>query len=237
MIKEVSATALEVIATNVADAVQAQEHGADRIELIADMSVGGLTPAVSTVQDVVHAVDIPVNVMVRPHNQSFVYTEADVHAMLDSVAQLNVIQPNGMVLGVLTPAGRIDEPLLKKLLGAVDNHIEVTYHKAFDEIKDQHTALEVLARFPRITKVLTSGGAVQAPEAAEHIQSLVQHAKQSGLSILAGGGLTPDSLARFMKATGVSDVHFGTAVRVNGSAAEPIDGERMRKIKHIITSI
>ncbi|MBK7599246.1 MAG: hypothetical protein IPJ07_12290 [Acidobacteria bacterium] len=47
---------LEVIACSVDDAVAAQSGGADRLEIISHFELGGLTPPINLVQDVVSSV-------------------------------------------------------------------------------------------------------------------------------------------------------------------------------------
>jgi hypothetical protein len=57
--------ALEVIATSVADAVAAEQGGADRLELVVDLSRGGMTPPAALVDEILGRVRIPIRVMVR----------------------------------------------------------------------------------------------------------------------------------------------------------------------------
>lgn len=224
---------LEVIATNVEDAKTAEAYGADRIELIRDMAVGGLTPTDDKVREVLAAVSIPVNVMIRPHSQSFVYTAADIAQMSHDVQRLNELGPNGMVLGALQSDGRIDEASLAELLRHIDGHIDVTFHKAFDECYDLSEGLRTLQKYPQITRVLTSGGAAKAPEAVSEIKKLTGLTEDSSLRILAGGGLRQESLASFIRQTGVPEVHFGSAVRYDGSIEQPINGEAIQAVKNI----
>src|SRR6188474_594629 len=56
---------LEVIATSLEDAVEAEAGGADRIELVRDLAAGGMTPPLDLVDAVLSRVRIPVRVMVR----------------------------------------------------------------------------------------------------------------------------------------------------------------------------
>lgn len=228
---------LEVIATNVAEAVAAEQAGADRIELISDMSVGGLTPLPETTADVLQSVRIPVNVMVRPHSQSFVYNRADLDAMQQSIQALNEWRPNGLVLGALTSDGEVDEAGLQSLLDEIDEGIEVTFHKAFDELSDQSAGLEILKNYAKITRVLTSGGAAKAPEAMTQIRRLVEQSKNTRLTMLAGGGLTVETLTDFLRETAVSEVHFGSAARRHSSSDEMIDSERIQRIKQMMAAV
>ena len=66
---------LEVIACSVEDAVAAERGGADRLELISHYEVGGLTPPLELVQDVLAAVSIPVRVILREDESFFITDE------------------------------------------------------------------------------------------------------------------------------------------------------------------
>lgn len=72
---------IEFIATTIEDALLIEKSGADRIELVSALAEGGLTPSHALIEAVVNSVKIPVNVMVRPHSQSFCYTQNDLEIM------------------------------------------------------------------------------------------------------------------------------------------------------------
>ncbi|MCQ6561429.1 copper homeostasis protein CutC [Paenibacillus mendelii] len=226
---------LEVIATCVEDARAAEENGADRIELITAITEGGLTPGIGMVEQVVQAVKIPVNVMVRPHSRSFVYGKHDIDTMAAEVKAIAAAGAAGVVLGALTADGEIDEQALETLLPLAEN-LNVTFHRAFDELVDQIAGLRTLARYPSITRVLTSGGLGPAPEAAPAIRKLVEEAEACGglLRILAGNGLTPESIVSFIEQTGVSEVHFGSAIRIGRSGLAPIDAAQLRALADML---
>ena len=57
--------ALEVICTSVADARAAEDGGASRLELVASLNRGGMTPPLELVEAVLAEVKVPVRVMVR----------------------------------------------------------------------------------------------------------------------------------------------------------------------------
>jgi len=56
---------LEVIVTSIEDAVEAEAGGADRLELVRALEVGGLTPELDLIRTVLQTVKIPVRVMLR----------------------------------------------------------------------------------------------------------------------------------------------------------------------------
>ena len=57
---------LETCCTTLDEALSAQSRGAGRIELCADLSVGGVTPPRDLIREVVASLTIPVNVLIRP---------------------------------------------------------------------------------------------------------------------------------------------------------------------------
>ncbi|MFC5471040.1 copper homeostasis protein CutC [Cohnella suwonensis] len=226
---------LEVIAINLADVKAANEYGADRIELVTGIAEGGLTPSIGLVEAAVAASRIPVNVMVRPHSQSFRYDEDDIAVMLRDIEAIGSAGAAGIVFGGLDAAGGVDVPLLKKVLAAADAAgLDVTFHRAFDEIDDQVDALRTLASYPGIHRILTSGGRQPAPQALPRLRELQEAARHTSIRILAGHGLDADTLGLVLRETGVPEVHFGSAVREDGSFANPISASRVRRIKEIL---
>ncbi|GKS14672.1 hypothetical protein YDYSY3_56720 [Paenibacillus chitinolyticus] len=220
---------LEVIATCIDDALRAEENGANRLELITAVTEGGLTPGIGLIRQVVGAVQIPVHVMVRPHSRSFVYSKLDLETMIAEIQAINAAGAAGIVVGALTAEGLIDENALEVLLPWADG-IQITFHRAFDELEDQLAGLQTLMRYPQITRVLTSGGLKPAIEAMPAIRRLVEATEGRSLRILAGNGLTPEAAGSFIEQTGVPEVHFGSAVRYRRSGLAPIDPVQLRAL-------
>ena len=97
--------------------------------------------------------------------------------------------------------------------------MEVTFHRAFDEARqDPLEALRAVVD-SGCTRLLTSGQAPTAPEGAAVIKRLVEHAAlltsqnpqshihSSTFTILAGAGITPANVRQLIEATGVDEVH------------------------------
>ena len=221
---------LEIIATSVTDAIAAERSGADRLELCAALSEGGLTPSLGMVEAVVQAVDIPVHVIVRPHSRTFHYDESDLAVMLADIRYIKQAGAAGIVVGVLNEDNKVNTGALSRFLQEA-GEMKVTFHRAFDDIDDQLEALEVIASFPQIQRILTSGGQAPAPEAAEQLKKLVDKSRNTSVRILAGNGMSPETLSALVTATGLEEVHFGSAVRVNRSFAHPIDEAVLAGVK------
>ncbi|EFM12241.1 CutC family protein [Paenibacillus curdlanolyticus YK9] len=227
---------LEVIATCMDDALTAEASGVDRLELITAITEGGLTPGIGLVEQVVRKVHIPVFVMVRPHSRSFVYDDHDIETMALEIEAIAKAGAAGVVLGALTPEGNIDEIVLQRLL-PLTRGLQVTFHRAFDELADQHAGLETLKRYPQITRVLTSAGPRPAIQSVREMARLVAAVDASPLTILAGHGLAAESITDFIQETGVKEVHFGSAVRYDKSNLAPIDPLVLRMLADRVHSV
>ncbi|MHA6485487.1 copper homeostasis protein CutC [Paenibacillus sp. strain BS8-2] len=223
---------LEIIATSSEEAVAAERAGADRIELIAAMSEGGLTPSYGTIARTVQAVRIPVRVMIRPHSRSFVYTQDELETMVADIRITRELGVAGFVFGALTPNGRIDVAAIRQLC-AEALELPVTFHRAIDEARDIAEVLRDLEQIPSIDRVLTSGGNA---DGAWHARYLLRELQASTrLKLIAAKGLSVEKLEAFLKdAAGVNEVHFGTGVRVGGREDAPIDPERVMSCANLL---
>ncbi|WP_309491819.1 copper homeostasis protein CutC [Paenibacillus anseongensis] len=221
---------LEVIATSVRDVIAAEQSGADRIELITGMLEGGLTPSYGLIEAAVQATKLPVQVMIRPHSYSFFYDRLDVAAMMTDIRMVKKIGAAGVVLGALTPDRRPDVEVLARLLEEAEG-LSVTFHRAFDEVRDVQEALDELEKFKQIDRILTSGGKPNVLDAVQEMKHLVAWSQKTSIQILAGSGLTIASLPAFVAETGVQEVHFGKGVRMNSDPLGPIDPVRIQQMK------
>ncbi len=73
---------VEVCANSLQSALNAQEAGADRIELCSELGVGGITPSYGLIQSVKERLSIPIHVLIRPRCGNFTYTKRELEVML-----------------------------------------------------------------------------------------------------------------------------------------------------------
>lgn len=220
---------LEVIVTTVEDAIIAEAGGADRLELCISLDEGGVTPSLGKIKNVINAVNVPVYVMLRPHGNSFSYTEEDFSVMVDDLRVIQLFGAKGVVLGGLTKHHQIDKVLLNDLLPQCQG-LDITFHRAFDEVEDQFQALNQLQLFPQITRILTSGGLGKASEHLVQLQQLIKQSQSMPLNIMVGSGVTVENAAQFLE-IGAKELHVGSGVRFNESFHSPINIEAIRAIK------
>ena len=65
---------IEVCVASLEDAKKAEQLCADRIELCAELGVGGITPSMGLVEQLLEEIEIPIHVLVRPRSGNFNYS-------------------------------------------------------------------------------------------------------------------------------------------------------------------
>ncbi|MCA9739025.1 MAG: copper homeostasis protein CutC [Gemmatimonadetes bacterium] len=195
---------VEACVTSAAEAAACFAAGASRVELCRRLDVGGLTPDGADVREARALAGGPVFAMARSREGSFRVAPAELAALIETVSTLTRAGADGIVVGVLDARGRVDAAALRDLVAAADGR-PVTFHRAFDELDDPLTGLETLLRCG-VHRVLTSGGASQAWEGRSMLRALVSVAGGS-LTVLAGGRVRADHVARLIEETGVTEVH------------------------------
>lgn len=199
---------LEVCVGSVADALAAQQSGADRIELCSALELGGLTPSLGLLEGVLDAVNLPVVVMLRPRGGGFAYDSDEWFAMLRDASHLIRAGASGIVFGALTAERGIEAEQVRRLVDAAAGG-ETVFHRAFDFVADPAAALEELISLG-VTRVLTTGGAPSAVEGAESLRRLIDQAK-GRIEVLPGGGVTAGGVGQLVRRTGCTQVHIGAA--------------------------
>jgi copper homeostasis protein len=224
-------TTVEICVGDVPSALAAEEAGADRLELCADLGQGGTTPSAGTVAVALRTLrHAALRVMVRPRGGDFRVSDIEERVMLADLAAIRAL-PNpsglelGVVIGALTPDGDLDRPLLRRLIEAA-GPLPVTIHKAFDEVPDQLTAVDQVVDLGAAA-ILTSGGAPSALAGAARIAALRQRAA-GRLHIIAAGGIRSHNVAEVLAATGASEIHLRAPLPSQGR--EATDPSEVRRV-------
>jgi copper homeostasis protein len=182
--------------------------GADRVELCANLAVGGTTPSAGLTEWAVEAArgrPLRVHVLVRPRGGDFVYDDDEADVMARDIRAAKAAGADGVVIGALTPGATVDLALSARLI-ALARPLSVTFHRAFDATADPLAAFgDVLAL--GADRLLTSGGAATALEGAEVIRELVDRSGGK-TEVLAGSGVTERTAAAIVRRTGVRELHF-----------------------------
>lgn len=227
---------IEVIAVSLGDVLKANEGGADRIELCQSIVEGGLTPSYGLIKLALEVSDVPIHVMVRPHNKSFVYSEHDVQQMVEDIHMIRQLGASGVVFGALTTEGTIDEAVLNVLLKATGN-LDVTFHRAFDLVEDQQRALDTLLQYNNVTTILTSGGGRSTYDHTEKLADLIQQTKDTHLTIMPGSGLRVEDARAFQEKVQANALHFGSGVRLDCDYEAAISPSQIKRVREEIVGI
>jgi len=126
---------VEVCANSLESALNAQKAGADRIELCAELAVGGLTPSFGLLQLVREHISIPVNILIRPRSGDFTYSHLEFEIMKKDIALCRELGFDGIVSGVLSKDFNLDYERTKELI-EVSGPLQFTFHRAFDWVRD-----------------------------------------------------------------------------------------------------
>jgi copper homeostasis protein len=217
---------LEVIALNAGDAERAQQGGADRLELVADMAQDGLTPSPQVVREVLSVTDLPVRVMLRDNGS---FAPRDISALRGDAARLVDIGAREFVFGFLDADGEVDVQACRVLADELDG-LKWTFHRALDRARSPLRAYDQLAELGCDT-VLAAG---HPDGVACGLTMLQDIARREGPELLVGGGLRQEQV-HFLRAGGVRGFHVGSAVRPGGWVAD-LDVDAVRKWVDLVKS-
>jgi copper homeostasis protein len=240
---------LEVAVASVEDALAAEGGGADRLELNAALSLGGLTPSLGALMEVRQATRLPIFVMLRPRPGAFCYRPAEFRVLLRDLDLLLAHGADGVVFAALRADAGVDLERCRAVVRLAGNH-PVVFHRAFDLAPQPAQALEQLIDLG-VRRVMTSGGQSTALAGAEQIAALVQQAA-GRIEILPAGGIHAGTAAELIARTGCDQVHGGLRGRGRDPSAtgrpdlnfalpplapefyELTDGDRVRRLRQAL---
>lgn len=194
---------LEICVDDAAGLDAAIRGGADRIELCAALSGGGVTPSKGFMQ-LAGSRNIPVSVMIRPRSGDFVFGTAEVDMMKDDIDAARAAGVSGVVLGASRANGALDTDVLEKLC-AHAHGLDTTLHRAIDVVPDFPEAVEAAIALG-FSRILTSGGARSALEGIDQLEAMMEIAR-GRISIMPGAGVRPNVVADILRRLAISEIH------------------------------
>ncbi|KAK0505703.1 CutC family-domain-containing protein [Armillaria luteobubalina] len=209
---------LEVCVDSVQSAKNAVQAGADRLELCSNLGLGGgTTPSLGLLKAV------PVMVMIRPRTGDFLYNDDELDVMLEDIRIFKRYPIRGIVVGILTPEGRVDTERTKRIVDAA-LPLEVCFHRAFDMTRDHIEALRDIVNIVGISRILTSGHGRTVVESIDTLVSLFRAANRIAgnswpLTILPGSGVnanTIDSILVSLLPLGLEELHMSGGSWLDG---------------------
>jgi copper homeostasis protein len=207
----------EACVTNYSQAKRAFELGANRLELCFDMSNDGITPSFGTAKQIKENINIPLFCMIRPRGGNFIYNKNEINIMLDDIFILiKYAKIDGIVIGCLNKNNEIDIEANKLLINKareLNKDIQITFHMAFDEIKDINIEyqknIDLLINLG-INRILTKGCKFNCFQGKDNIKKYLEYANDR-IIIMAGKGITNENYMDIVKYTKCKEIH-GTKI-------------------------
>ena len=206
---------LEIACFNINSALIAQENGADRVELCADMELGGTTPSDSDIVEVRKALNIQLNVMIRPRGGDFVYSNMEFEQMKKDIIRIKAMDVDGLVFGILHEDHTVNIAQNKELV-ALASPLPCTFHRAFDAVSNYSVALEDVISCG-FQSILTSGCELNVNTGLKNLKELVQLGRNR-IVIMPGGGVRSTNIQHILKETSATYFH-SSAITDGGDTA------------------
>lgn len=196
---------LEVCATSLQSAINAQNGGAGRVELCDNLYEGGTTPSPGTIMLAREKLSIKVHVLIRPRGSDFIYSDQEMEIIGNDIEFCKKAGCDGVVIGFLNPDGTINADRISEMT-ELARPMSVTFHRAFDMTRDPFEALDVLLN-TGVDRLLTAGQQNKAPLGADLIARLI---KKSGnqMIIMPGSGVNEENVTWLHKQTGAIEFHL-----------------------------
>ena len=202
---------LEICTNSYQSAVNAQKAGADRIELCAELSVGGITPSFGLLEKISKEITIPVHVLIRPRSGDFCYTDDEFEIMKSDIQICKEFGFSGIVSGILNHDNSIDIQRTKELI-ELSKPLSFTFHRAFDCVTNPKKSLQQLIDL-KVDRILTSGLQEKAEQSIKLLKEL-QKIAQNKLIILPGSGINSKNATLFKNAD-FKEIHTSASKIIN----------------------
>ncbi len=227
---------IEVCVDSLESARAAVSGGADRLELCANLIIGGTTPSPYLIREA-SGLGVPVNVLIRPRFGDFLFTQAEKEEQLAQIAQLKALGASGAVVGALRADGALDVDFLYACRKAADG-LTLTLHRAFDVCRDPFEAMDQAIQIGLDT-ILTSGQRATAIEGAPLLARLVERAG-GRIAIMPGSGVGAGNIAQLAAQTRAQAYHLSAKKTVQSGmvfrrAGVPMGLPMMSEFERFVT--
>jgi copper homeostasis protein len=195
---------IEIAANNYNSAFVAWQGGANRIELVNNLSEGGTTPSAGTLAECIVNIPIDCYPIIRPRGGDFLYNKSEVNTMLYDINVFKNMGCKGIVIGALTSDGNIDMAINKALMAQAGD-MQITFHRAFDRTKNADESLQKIIDLG-CHRILTSGQFANAYDGRFALQTLVEKANNR-IIIMPGAGVNKNNSKEILQITNATEIH------------------------------
>ncbi|MEP3276940.1 MAG: copper homeostasis protein CutC [Stappiaceae bacterium] len=194
---------LEICVDDAAGLEAAVNGGADRIELCAALSLGGLTPSTGLMR-LAAQTSAPAFAMIRPRGGVFRFSAQEMDIMRADIDAAGEAGLAGVVLGVSRDDHQLDERNLEILVNQA-GAMGKTLHRVIDLVPDLAAGIETAVGLG-FDRVLSSGGHLTAAEGVAGL-NLMLETSAGRLSVMGGSGVDADNVGALLSAVPLNEVH------------------------------
>ena len=252
---------IEIWAGTIEDCRAIEEGGGDRIELCGP-GEGGVTPSMGVIEEARKAVDVALNVMVRPRGgrREFL-TECclpeEVEAMKEDIRRVKEIGVDGLVIGVrrLRPGAEgmvrngaltygsestvVDVETMDYLLEDV-RHLSSTFHCGWGgRVEDMREVMKIEG-IDRVLHGPLDQSKIRVPEEVEegeeNIRRLMEVAGDK-VAVLAVTNMSFDVLGETLSRLPLTEIYLGSDVSGGRPERGGIDARKIRRLRDFVDSL
>ena len=143
--------------------------------------------------------------MIRPRGGDFVYSDKEIGLMKEEILFCKTMNISGVVFGVLKKDNTVDLKMTR-ILSEASSNLEVTFHKAIDQVDSIYNELDKLKSIHAISSVLTSGGAKSAIKGKGRLKELVDRYAEF-FTIIPAGKITHKNIDQIHELIGAREYH------------------------------
>lgn len=195
---------IEICATSLKSIINAQNAGANRIELCQEYLIGGVTPSLTFTLESIQNSLIPINVLIRPRGGDFIFTDEEFDVMIKSIHNFKNYNINGFVVGFLNENNKLDSDRLAQFRDITKGY-ELIFHRAFDYLNNQDESLELLIE-NKFDRILCSGSTTDSEQGLKRLIYLKKRSNER-ISIMPGGGVNLRNFNLF-KTSNFNEIHL-----------------------------
>ena len=204
---------IELCIEDIAAMELAIKHSANRVELCASLSEGGLTPSHGMIETACQQDKVEVHVLIRPRGGDFIYSDSEMEVIKNDIKIAALLGAKGAVVGFLNLNHGIDQKKCREVFDLCsDLGLEMTFHRAFDFTHDPKRSLDQLIEIG-VQRILSSGQAQKAIDGLDLLNEL--HERSAGrIEIMAGSGVNDENALHFKE---LDAIHFSVHHKGGGN--------------------
>ncbi len=207
------------------DVPGAHEGGADRIFVVGDLGLDGLSVEPSVVSAVCKETDLPVRAMLRL-NDTFTTTGGELTRLVGLGEDYLAVGAEGVSFGFLTSDLTVDVEVCAHLADAL-GAVPWTFHRAVDASLETALAWRQLRGLPGLDAVLSAGSPQGMATGHEELTDRAESDAGVADLLMAGGGLRGEHVPWLVRA-GVHQFQVASSVRPGASWKAHVDAGHVR---------